>query len=82
MVLLPDTDLIGAEFIAKRIRSLIESLQVEHPDSDVSPFVAVSIGVACMRPSANRFPESLLDLADKALFLAKESGRNRIHTSK
>ena len=76
--ILPNTDLEGAVCVAENIRRAVMELQIEHSDSAVAPVVTLSLGVACARPSVGHRPEILLTTADQALYLAKESGRNRV----
>lgn len=74
-VLLPDTAEEGAVKIAKTILSEIEAANITHPDSELS-YLTVSIGIAV---SVDGETSSLLDLADKQLYLAKKLGRNTYH---
>jgi PleD family two-component response regulator len=41
--------------------------------------VTVSVGVAFVQPMAGRSPEGFVQLADQALYVAKNSGRDRVH---
>jgi len=66
--LLPSTELEGAMALADEIRATVEA------DSTVT----VSIGVATMVPSAESNVDDLFRQADKALYHAKQSGRNRV----
>jgi diguanylate cyclase (GGDEF)-like protein len=77
-VILPKTDRSGAIAIAKTIQQEIENLQIPHPQSEVSKFVTVSVGVASQIPSRNDSVETLIAKADRALYLAKARGRNRV----
>lgn len=77
-VILPETDLIGASIVANHIQTAITALQIPHTDSIVSPFVTVSIGVATITPDLHSKPEDLIFITDKALYQAKQKGRNRI----
>lgn len=79
-LLLPNTELDGAEEVARMIMKNLADLALEHPDSPVGPHVTVSIGIATTFPDLNRNCELLVDAADKALYRAKHSGRNRIET--
>jgi len=73
-VLLPDTRIEGALVVAERIRRSVEVTQV--PTSHSAPaWVTVSIGVALHRPGEGF--ESLMRRADHALYVAKDTGRNR-----
>jgi diguanylate cyclase (GGDEF)-like protein len=64
--------------ILESIRSGIEGLSVSHEDSDAAQVVTLSIGVAYLAPQPRHSLEDALRLADVALYLAKEQGRNRI----
>ncbi|MEG3436297.1 diguanylate cyclase [Pannus brasiliensis CCIBt3594] len=77
-VILPNTDIAGARQVALAIRRSIENLQIPHRSSDVSPWVTMSLGVATEIPTPDRHPKDLLGSADRALFLAKERGRNQV----
>ena len=77
IVLLHDADANGALIVAERVRAAVQSLAIEHRGS---PFqvVTVSIGVASASIHDGLPPASLVDAADKALYAAKCSGRNRV----
>lgn len=77
LALLPETETEGGMIIAENLRSNIEKLNIEHCES-VSPVVTVSIGVATMVPDSSNSGKDLLECADKALYLAKNKGRNRV----
>lgn len=78
-VLLPDTTLIGAKVLAELLRTEIEAASIEHAYSNVSPFVTISLGVASVVPDS-LFPELLIDYADRAMYYAKQNGRNRVES--
>lgn len=75
--ILPDTDIKGATLLAEILLQAVCAMKQLHPDSEISPFVTISIGVACCIPQKGE-PLSLLGLADKALYRAKTSGGNRV----
>lgn len=82
VVLLPDTDEKGSRALAEMIRHQVETMQFVPRGRTVACSSTVSIGCATARPMSDR-PEALstADLiasADAALYLAKNSGRNRI----
>jgi diguanylate cyclase (GGDEF)-like protein len=77
-VLLPNTDAAGAVSVAQKIRTEIRNLQIPHPTSSVSEFITVSLGVTSTIPSVNTIPSDLISIADKALYQAKEAGRDRL----
>ena len=64
--------------IAERIRSSIEALQIPHLNSAVTRCVTVSIGVATSTPTCRIQHAQLLMNADKALYAAKDLGRNQV----
>ena len=74
-VILPETDLKGAAIVAESFRSTIESLQIGHIDHSV---VTISIGVATATPIHSLSYIELIQKADKALYEAKNNGKNRI----
>lgn len=75
VLLLPDTDLQGAQKVAWRLQEEMTRLRLEHQASDVASWVTVSQGVACIAPDENAC--QLLERADQALYRAKELGRNQ-----
>ena len=62
---------------AERLRTAVESGMIKHPGSSVSDVVTISVGCAGLIPGRDDLPEILLDAASKALFEAKDSGKNR-----
>ena len=76
-ILLPATDADGAACIAAGLLTAIHDAAIPH-EKGVLPIVTASIGVATIRPSAGVGIDQLLDAADKALYSAKQNGRNRV----
>ena len=56
----------------------VENMQIHHPMSEHSKYVTISVGMASIVPDDNNSYTQLLDEADKALYTAKELGRNRV----
>lgn len=79
-VILPFTDQRGAVKVAERLRAAVERLRIEHSRS-VTGFVTISLGVASVTPRLGDDPQALILAADKALYKAKENGRNRVETA-
>lgn len=75
--ILPNTDPLGAEMVAQRMMKNVAGLEIQRNLSSVVECVTVSIGGASIVPDKSTVFTSLLDKADKALYLAKEEGRNR-----
>ncbi len=67
-----------AEELSADLRRGIEGLRMLHRGSHVSRFLTVSVGSAIAVPTQGRRRAGLLQLADEALYEAKEGGRNRI----
>jgi diguanylate cyclase (GGDEF)-like protein len=77
-IVLPNTDIHGAEAVAERIRLAVQNLGLPHSGS---PFghVSLSAGVATITPRRGVHLSSMLvEAADKALYVAKSEGRNRV----
>lgn len=76
--ILPQTDRDGAVKVARRMMAKVAELNIPHPASPVAGRVTVSIGATTVIPSLDQPATSLLDHADKALYEAKETGRNTL----
>jgi diguanylate cyclase (GGDEF)-like protein len=74
--LLPHTDGAAAMLFAQRVRAAIHQLNLPHRASGVSEAVTLSLGVASLIPQRSLTPEVLVMAADKALYQAKQSGRD------
>ena len=77
-VILPNTNGKGALRVAEIIQLSIRTLAIVHPKSPISEYVTLSVGVACTVPCHESSPEKLLAATDRALYQAKESGRDRV----
>lgn len=78
VVLLPETDETGAKKMARKMSLAVEKLKITHPDSDASAHVSISIGIASVSAEELENSLHLVEIADKALYQAKEKGRNTI----
>ncbi|WP_305763980.1 GGDEF domain-containing protein [Cellvibrio sp. PSBB023] len=75
VVILSNTNSLGAEIIAERIRQQIANTQIFHNGTGIN--TTVSIGISTHNGEHNEEMESLFERADRALYRAKQSGRNR-----
>ncbi|MBA4420932.1 MAG: hypothetical protein C0391_07270 [Anaerolinea sp.] len=76
VILLPETDVKDAEILANRIREDIAKISL--PELTSSYKITASLGVADMGAARDISMEDLLRQADRALYNAKETGRNRV----
>lgn len=79
-LILPQTSNQGACLVAERLRNAIEVLQIPHGFSSTGTTLTVSLGVATVIPRDGIPVDSLIKLADQALYSAKHAGRNRVET--
>lgn len=77
IAVLPSADINNAMLLANTTINAIRELKIEHPKSSVAPYVTISIGVASKIPYPDFKPKQLFDFADKALYQAKKTGRNK-----
>ena len=76
--ILPDTPLDAAEMLAEKICAGIEGLKIAHAAAQAAPHVTISIGAACTEDTGVTGLKDLVEAADKRLYRAKETGRNRV----
>ncbi|WP_343733257.1 diguanylate cyclase [Duganella sp.] len=78
-MILPDTEPEQAWRMAEAIRARTQELAIPHErNSDPSQRVTVSIGIATQQADAPLETEALIGAADRALYQAKRTGRNRV----
>ena len=63
--------------MAKSLVRVIEGLAIPHSRSGVSQSITLSQGIASLVPVQETKPENVIELADQALYQAKQQGRNR-----
>jgi diguanylate cyclase len=79
VVLLPGTDQQGALRVAEAIRQDVARIALQYEGRKIT--LTISIGVLVKVPSAVDSVDALLELADAALYQAKENGRNRVEVA-
>ncbi|MBK7319415.1 diguanylate cyclase [Candidatus Villigracilis affinis] len=76
VVLMPETDLASGHKIAERLLHMVRELNIR---SDKTEFgITISVGLAEQSQANAQTLDDLIDQADKALYTAKQSGRNRV----
>jgi len=78
VVIMPEQTQDEVILIAENLRKQIEDLNIDHDGSGICKYVTVSIGVAYTVPSQEKSHEALFLAADKAMYQAKNAGRNRV----
>lgn len=79
VMILPETSADAAATIAEKCRSTVEALQIPHEGAASGGVVTISVGVCTIFPSPEDEKKSLIECADKMLYEAKRSGRNRVY---
>lgn len=75
--ILPATDIHGASVVAEKLLVAVQQLDMPHPASEHN-VLTISIGVGCYKKAIEN-ADTLMQLADKNLYMAKTAGRNRYY---
>lgn len=75
VILLPEINLEGTQFVANRLVKAIEKLAIPHEDSETSQHVTISMGVVLSNEVETQ--QEMITKADQALYQAKANGRNQ-----
>ncbi|MEM6252075.1 MAG: CHASE2 domain-containing protein [Cyanobacteria bacterium P01_D01_bin.156] len=78
VIVLPNTELPVAFEVLGNIQRQVAKLKIPHVASDVSDYVTLSFGVIAPKSLREATSKSLVEQADKALYQAKNKGRNQI----
>jgi diguanylate cyclase (GGDEF)-like protein/PAS domain S-box-containing protein len=78
VVILPNSSPQGAKRVATRLCQAVFDLNEEHKTSQSADRVTISVGVACIIPDEKLSPTDMIEMADEALYAAKQNGRNQV----
>ena len=78
VIILPDAEQEHAKAIAEQIRIAIMDLGLPHGASPVANIITASFGVCTKAPDRDTSPKTLIECADKAMYLAKKQRRNKV----
>jgi diguanylate cyclase (GGDEF)-like protein len=76
-LVLPGADLRVAEEVARRAHAAVLASEEPHAAAPLGQ-VTISVGVVSLVPDEGISPEALIEMADAALYRAKQQGRNRV----
>ena len=76
IVLLPGINADQASQLAEKVKKRIESMTIDHRGKKVG--TTISSGIICCVPNLNTSSDSIISGADKALYMAKQEGKNRV----
>lgn len=77
IAVLPETDHSVGLHLAEELRAQVAKLLIPHAHGSAThPYISISLGVTTTTPNSRSTPRSLVQLADKMLYAAKNAGRN------
>ncbi|RLE20515.1 MAG: hypothetical protein DRJ65_18045 [Acidobacteria bacterium] len=82
VAILPETNETEMERIAEQLRCSVEQARFPHPETGAELRVTISIGGSTTLPNSDRSGSNLVAAADRALYGAKDAGRNRCLSSR
>ncbi len=78
VAVLSDTGINGASKVAESLRFNVQSLAIKHKSSPIAKMVTISLGISSISPASNSKSDILIKTSDRALYKAKQEGRNRV----
>jgi diguanylate cyclase (GGDEF)-like protein len=79
-IILPETKESAAMMLSEGLLQKVRELNIKHESSKTSQIVTISIGVGTVIPDKNTVSADLVEIADKALYQAKQSGRDNVQS--
>lgn len=77
-IVLTSTGIHQAKVFAERLRRAIFQSAMPHPRSSAGPYVTLSMGISTLVENEQEVMEDLIERADRALYRAKECGRDQV----
>lgn len=77
-IVLSATNSQHALTFCQKLQKAIKKAAIAHPSSNINPLLTMSFGIYTCTPDKQTTADSVLDITDKALYKAKQNGRNRI----
>lgn len=77
-MIIPNSDFEGAKRVGERIRQSIYDLNLEHKNNLGGQRVTISVGGISLIPGDKFEATQVIELADQALYRAKQQGRNQV----
>ena len=77
VIVLPHSDSRYAIALATRIQQVLKAWHIPHETSRVAPHITLSIGISTLFPQREKSYTQLIEFADRALYQAKDNGRNQ-----
>ena len=78
VIITPASSSEEAQALAEKLRISVEMLAIPHATAEISDHVTISIGVATVHPNPCMDVSDFLEKVDRALYMAKSGGRNRV----
>ncbi len=79
VVVFPDERLPEAVLAANRVRQAVQALAIPHQATEVAGVLTASLGVSALDAGRHENHHDVVKEADRALYCAKDAGRNRLH---
>jgi len=76
-IILPNTDPKGASEVVRCVQKEIAKLQIPHQTSNINQYITLSLGISSVISEDRGSTKSLINAADRALYEAKQLGRNQ-----